>query len=219
MMSAASEALFALVVGIERYLATLECVCPEVRQCRDLLAALGLSPAQCRPLAPAPDPTCGYLDEALALARGQGSSSLVERIEEARAYLSWTTYPYPGETIGRRFARAHAFMELVGCDMPFTAPDYSLGLFLVAPRTFYRDRRHRACELYAPLTGPTLWRFDHGGWSRRLAHEPVWNEPSRVHATLVEDTPFLCIYVWIGNVSEPAAVVPAPDWEEIEQRL
>ncbi len=96
---------------------------------------------------------------------------------------------------------------------------FSLGLFLVAPRTFYRDRRHLAPELYAPLTGPTLWRFGHGGWSRRLAHEPIWNEPSRVHATLVEEAPFLCIYVWTSNVSEPAAVVPAPDWEEIEQRL
>ena len=42
---------------------------------------------------------------------------------------------------------------------------------------------------------------------------------NRVHAAIVEEAPFLCIYVWIRDVSEPAVVIAAPDWAEIEQRL
>jgi hypothetical protein len=215
----AEGCLYALLGEIDRYLAALTPVCPEVGRCRDGLAALKLSPQQCRPLASRSEPGCGSFSEALALAREQGSASLVDMIERTREHLTWTTYAYPGQTIGPRFAQAHAFAELVGCRMPFDAPDYSLGLFLMAPATFYRDHRHKAPELYAPLTGPTLWRFDHGPWLRRTAHQPIWNEAGKVHATIVEEAPFLCIYVWTRDVSEPACVVAAPDWAEIEQRL
>jgi hypothetical protein len=54
---------------------------------------------------------------------------------------------------------------------------------------------------------------------RRTARQPIWNETCRVHATFVEEAPFLCIYEWTRDVSEPACAVAAPDWAEIEQRL
>lgn len=215
----ARHCLYDLLVTIDGYLAGLTPLCPEVGQCRDRLAALRLSAAACRPIIPRPEPECGHLGAALALAREQGSARLVDAIERVGQHLAWTTYANPGQAIGTRFARAHAFVELVGVDMPFAAPDYALGLFLIAPSTFYRDRRHKAPELYAPLTGPSSWRFDLGPWRRYGAHQPVWNEADRVHATLVEEAPFLCIYVWTRDVSEPAVIVAAPDWAEIEQRL
>lgn len=210
---------YALIEEIDRCLAALNPLCPEIGGCREGLAALKLSPADCRPPAAIPEPECGHLDDALALAHKQGSAPLVDRIERVRDRLAWTRYAYPGQDIGRRFAQAHAFTELIGLGMPFAAPDYALGLFLIAPRTFYRDHRHLAPELYAPLTGPTRWRFDHGPWLQRTALQPVWNRASQVHATLVEEAPFLCIYVWTGDANEQASLVAAPDWAEIEQRL
>ena len=135
------------------------------------------------------------------------------------------TWPGPPTSIPARrsgidFRKPTRSASFIGNGTPFNARDFSLGLLLIGPRTFYRDRRHKAPELYAPLTGPTLWRFHHGPWVEpRPAYQPIWNDALRVHATLVEEPPFLCIYVWTQDVSEPAALVAAPDWAEIEQRL
>jgi hypothetical protein len=215
----AGHRLHALIEGIDACLADLTPLCPAIAHCRNRLASLGLSPARYRPTAGRSNPQCGCFDEALTLAHTQGSADLVDLIERASGNLPWTTYEYPGQSIGPRFARAHAFAELVGPGMPFAASDFSLGLFLVAPRTFYRDHSHPAPELYVPLTGPTHWRFDHGAWLQYEARQPIWNASGKVHATLVEAAPFLCIYVWTRDVCAPAAVVGAPDWDEIERRL
>src|SRR5690606_38444835 len=99
------------------------------------------------------------------------------------------------------------------------ASDFAFGIFLISPRTLYRDHRHPAPELYVPLTGPTRWRFGRGAWETRAAGEPVWNEPDAVHATLVGDVPFLCLYAWTRDVTLPAETVDAPDWEAIEAEL
>jgi hypothetical protein len=215
----AARRLYALIEEIDACLAGLEPRCPEIGWCRDGLASLKLTPASFAliTIEPVASPEC--LGAALALARTQGSARLTDAIERARACLPWSTYQYPGHSIGPRFSRAHAFVELIGPGMPFPAPDFSLGLFLIGPRTFYRDHRHPAPELYVPLTGPTQWRFERKAWVRRDARHPIWNEAGRVHATLVEEAPFLCIYVWTRDVTAPASVVAAPDWDEIEQRL
>ena len=149
---------------------------------------------------------------------GKETTALADAITEAGSYLPWVTYDsYPRELIGARFPKAHAFVSLIGKGAPFEAEDYDLGLFLIEPRTLYRDHRHLAPELYAPITGPHRWRFGiDDPWKELAANIPVWNEPQRVHATLVGEQPFLAIFGWTRDVSAPASVVPAPDWREIE---
>jgi hypothetical protein len=166
-------------------------------------------------------PICGFLNEAIELARSQGNGDLADAIVEAGPHLPWVTYDsYPRELIGARFPKAHAFVSLIGKEAPFEAEDYDLGLFLIEPRTLYRDHRHLAPELYAPITGPHRWRFGiDDAWKELAANIPVWNEPQRVHATLVGSQPFLAIFGWTRDVTAPASVVPAPDWAAIEARL
>lgn len=166
-------------------------------------------------------PICGSLPEALKLARIRGNGTLADAIIEAGPFLSWVTYDlYPRELIGPRFPKAHAFVSLIGEAAPFEAENFDLGLFLIEPRTLYRDHRHPAPELYAPITGPHRWRFGiDDPWKELAANVPVWNEPERVHATLVGEHPFLAIYGWTRDVNAPASVVPAPDWSAIEAKL
>src|SRR5690606_4178891 len=112
------------------------------------------------------------------------------------------------------------FVSLIGKGAPFDADDFDLGLFLIEPRTLYRDHRHQAPELYAPITGPHRWRFGvDDPWQELPADIPVWNEPQRVHATLVGDRPFLAIFCWTQDVAIPASVVAATDWQAIESGL
>jgi hypothetical protein len=166
-------------------------------------------------------PACGHLDEALALTRQQSGAALAEAIAAALPELNWISYDaYPAAEIGAYFPKRHAFASLANLYDPTYALDFDLGLFLIAPHTLYRDHRHKAAELYLPLTGPTRWRFGTDApWETRQAGEPVWNPPYALHATLVEDAPFLCLFAWTRNVHEAAQVVPAADWAGIEARL
>ncbi|MGE0212627.1 MAG: dimethylsulfonioproprionate lyase family protein [Parvibaculaceae bacterium] len=168
---------------------------------------------------PLETPTCSHLKAALALAATSEAKPLAEAISAARPLLHWITYDAYGPTIGPRLPKNHTFSGLVGEYRMIPATDFAMGLFLIAPRTLYRDHRHPAPELYVPLTGPTRWRFGQGAWETRHAGEPVWNEPNAVHATLVEDVPLLCLYAWTRDVMLPAETVDTPDWETIEARL
>lgn len=164
----------------------------------------------------APRPMCGFLDEALACIEGADEVRIA--IGHARSLLRWVTYDlYPRKDIGPYFPSAHAFATLVGPDAPVEAGDFELGLFLIAPKTLYRDHHHAAPELYAPLTGPHRWRFGvENPWVEFPAHRTVWNEPWAVHATMTGETPFLCIYGWTRDINVSARVVHAADWNMLE---
>ena len=191
----------------------------------EVLAGLdaALSIGSLTPPAPAPleIDACRHLDSALASACAAGFDGLATAIERARPHLRWITYDaYPPDDIGPRFARSHAFAEIIGPGAPIGAADYDLGLFLIGPHVLYRDHHHPAPELYLPLTGPTRWRFGAGtSWETRAAGEPVWNPANRVHATIVDAVPFLCLFAWIRDVREVATVDVAADWPAIERSL
>lgn len=139
---------------------------------------------------------------------------LAATIAAAVGELEWVTYDaYPLDEIGESFAKGHAFASLLGGDAPFAAEDFDMGLFLVSPSTLYRDHRHAAPELYAPLTGPHGWRFGPGRpLLIKQAHEPVWNPPQRPHLTKTGKVPFLALYAWTRDVNDLAVVIQAEDW-------
>jgi hypothetical protein len=142
---------------------------------------------------------------------------LAAAIGGAAPHLEWITYDdYPAEKIGA-FREAHAFASVIGAEAPVWSADFDLGLFLIAPHVLYRDRRHQAPELYAPLTGPHGWRF---GPDQPLivkpAHEPVWNDPFTPHLTKVGPLPFLSVFCWPRDNDFAAEVLPATDWGALE---
>ncbi|MGE0005317.1 MAG: dimethylsulfonioproprionate lyase family protein [Parvibaculaceae bacterium] len=215
MRSPDAAALARLIAEIGLYLSRFGG--PGVADVREGISRFGHGPMQAG-WKPAP-PVCGHLDAALGCISGADSLRLA--IADARPALRWTTYTaYPPEAIGRRFPVAHAFASLMGGEGILPADDFELGLFLIEPKTLYRDHRHRAPELYVPLTGPHEWRFGaHESWTEYEAHTPIWNESMRVHATLVRDVPFLALFGWTRDVTADAEVVPATDWAEIEAGL
>lgn len=144
--------------------------------------------------------------------------ALAAAIAAAAPHLPWITYDlYPPEEIGPDFGRAHAYVSLVGEDATIEAEGFDFGLFLIAPHVLYRDHRHPAAELYAPLTGPHGWRFGPDQpVSTRPAHVPVWNPSMQPHMTKVGAVPFLCFFGWTGDVTAPAEVLPATDWPALE---
>lgn len=180
----------------------------------------GLPPDPGRPSAPRSNGNT-VVDRWLAPALAtldDGHLGLAQAIAAAAPLLEWQRYDaYPPDEIGPAFAEGHAFAPVLGDGAPFAADDFDMGLFLIAPGLLYRDHAHPAPELYAPLTGPHGWRF---GADRPLvmkpAHMPVWNPPEQPHLTRVGSLPFLAIYVWTRDVTLPARILPATDWDRLE---
>jgi hypothetical protein len=158
-----------------------------------------------------------HLPAALAAA-AQTEPALTALMSATAPLLNWIAYDlYDREVIGESFATSHAYCTLLGGEGAFRVGDYDLGLFLIAPHVLYRDHRHPAPELYAPLTGPHGWRFKPGApLTIKQAHEPVWNEPNQHHLTKVGPVPFFCIFGWTRDTDKPAEVLPATDWPQIE---
>ena len=209
----AESAIRALVTAADDYLATLPG--PGVAEVR-----AGLNRWRGGAVVPRPQ-TNAVLAEHAATALAALSAShpgLAHAIAAALPHLHWITYDlYPPAEIGPAFAKGHCYASIIGEDAAIAAQDFDLGLFLIAPHVLYRDHRHAAPELYAPLTGPHGWRF---GPDRPLivkpAHQPVWNDPHRPHLTKVGPVPFLALFGWTRDVLEAAQVLPAGDWPELE---
>ena len=195
------------------YLAPLRC--PGAGELRRLIARRAVAPQTIRTRSlPVVATHLPAAVEALAITH----PALAAAIQSASSAFHWTTYDsYPEDQIGPAFAANHAFCSLMGCSAPFVAKNADFGIFLIAPHILYRDHSHAAPELYLPLTGPHGWRF---GPNRPLlikpAHQPIWNDPHRPHLTKVGQTPFLALYGWTRDSEEPARILPADDWPQLE---
>jgi hypothetical protein len=209
-------ALLRLLAELDRCLSV--CPGPGVAEVRAGLAAARPSPA---PPAPRLHPAVTtHLPAALAAMQAT-LPELTSAIGSASGALAWDAYDrYPPDRIGEGFRTGNAFAVLVGDDGPYSAGDFDLGLFLIAPQRVYRDHRHAAPELYLPFTGPHGWRFGPGTpLLVKPALEPVWNEPYAPHLTKVGPVPFLCLYAWTRDAQSAAEVIPADDWPELEARI
>ncbi|MBK8159066.1 MAG: hypothetical protein IPK59_09975 [Rhodospirillaceae bacterium] len=209
-----------LLTAIDRYLARFDAAHAGIAKCRQGVARLSAKAVATGATATGATATgarpARYLAEAVALARQQGGDALMDALMACPA--EWQIYDsYPAADIGPSFPKRHAFVCLGAMLDPAWSLDFDLGFLLIQPHTLYRDHHHAASELYVPLTGPSRWRFGADTpWSSVDAHQPIWNEPNAVHATLVGETPLLCLYAWTENVLAPAFVDRAKDWVTIE---
>ena len=206
--------LWHLLDEIDRYLQPF--TGPGIAEARTGIAAARAQSLNMVQNPPANAVVGAHLPAALA-ALAPDYPALATDISAATPLLFWETYgDYAPGTVGAEFEKGHAFTSLIGANAPLYAEDFDLGLFLIAPDTLYRDHNHAAPELYAPLTGPHLWRF---GVDAPLivkpAHEPVWNQPNAPHLTKSGPTPFLCIFCWAQDANAPAHVLQATDWDDL----
>jgi quercetin dioxygenase-like cupin family protein len=109
---------------------------------------------------------------------------------------------------------------LIGPDAcGYLQSDFLLGVFMLGPRTFYRDHRHAAPELYLNLSDKSEWRLNAQDWQEYPAGSLIWNEAEAIHATRVNDMPFISVFIWLKNVKTPCITFPVDDWGEIETDL
>ncbi len=108
---------------------------------------------------------------------------------------------YPlGADLGEGYKKCNLHSLLIGRDAcGHHHPDFSLGIFMLGPRTLYRDHNHDAPELYLNLSEKSGWRFGTRDWQDYPAGSLIWNAAGDPHATRVYDQPFISVFVWLEN--------------------
>ena len=164
------------------------------------------------------------LREAIEGITAPGLGDISNCLKDARRDLVWREdnaqfYP-PKADLGDGYRNCNLHSLLIGPNAcGFEAQDFCLGLFMLGPRTLYRDHAHDAPELYVNLSPRSGWRLSTGGWQDYEAGSIIWNAPGEPHATRAYDRPFLSVFVWLENINAVCRIIPFPDWIEIEERL
>ena len=149
---------------------------------------------------------------------------IAEGLKLAQHDLVWREddgryYP-PDADLGDGYRNCNLHTVLIGPDAcGFEAAGFCLGLFMLGPRTLYRDHAHAAPELYVNLSPRSGWRLSDGWWRDFEAGSLIWNAPGEVHATRAYERPFLSVFVWLEDIEAQCQVVPFPDWPDIEGKL
>lgn len=119
----------------------------------------------------------------------------------AKTPLPWVV---PATSDDPDYARASTkklIVELIGPDALIRSNDIRVGLYGIGPGVDYGLRTHPAEEIFVMLAGEAQWKrgdapFEVLGAGGRSHH------PSMMpHATRTGTQPFLCLYIWTGNVS------------------
>jgi hypothetical protein len=149
----------------------------------------------------------------IALCLKAAKDDLVWREDNAQFYQQ-------GTDLGEGYTKCNLHTLLIGPDAcGHHHPDFSLGIFMLGPRTLYRDHNHDAPELYVNLSKKSGWRFGTRDWQDYPAGSLIWNASGAPHATRVYNLPFISVFVWLENVNSRCNLVHFDDWVEIEHDL
>lgn len=130
--------------------------------------------------------------------RGRGGASAGILPPAEAASLRWGQ-TYGAGDFGAAFLRDYGWLEVFGSRGHFAHEEIAGGLLLLGPETLYPDHRHRAEEIYLPLTGGTGWRMADGPFLMREAGAIVHHASNVPHAMRTGAEPLLALYLWRGG--------------------
>ena len=214
----------ALIQSIVIYLQAHRAATRGVDLTLDKLAAMDLSNERLIDIPPQGTRHDEVLKNAIAGIVAPELQEVAHCLKAAKDDLVWREdnaqfYPQ-GADLGEGYTKCNLHTLLIGADAcGHHHPDFNLGIFMLGPRTLYRDHNHDAPELYLNLSEKSGWRFGTRDWQDYPAGSLIWNAASDPHATRAYDQPFISVFVWLENVNSPCNVIHFDDWEEIEQDL
>jgi len=223
-MNAKHKSIRQLTLSIVNYLEEHQSQAAGVSLILEKLASMDLSENQMRDLTPCASRHDAILERAIAGISSPALNDIAITLKRAKEHLTWREdngkYYRSGADLGEGYRQCNLHSLLIGpgaCG--FEHPDFNLGIFMLGPRTLYRDHRHAAPELYLNLSERSGWRLNARDWQDYSAGSLIWNASQVVHATRVYEQPFLSVFAWLEDVHQPCEVMPMDDWHEIEESL
>jgi dimethylpropiothetin dethiomethylase len=177
---------------------------PGVAETLARLAEQDMSVAALRQPEPRRLPACKHLPELTGQAM-MVADDVAAALAACEESLNWLQNANYADDTGPGGDMAdYAYCELIGPTGFFPGADFLLGFMIMGPERIYRDRLHRAPELYWLLTGPSDWSHAHGTYQAHEAGDTLWHPPNLVHATRTLHKPLLAAWAWTRDVGAPA---------------
>jgi hypothetical protein len=123
---------------------------------------------------------------------------VLEAIAAAAPTLAWRQ-TYTERDVGSDFLANYAWTEILGSSGPVDAQRIAAGLLLLGPETLYPRHRHRAEEIYLPLSGTAEWQQGDRIWRERRPGALIHHRSEESHAMRTAANPLLAVYVWRAN--------------------
>ena len=137
-------------------------------------------------------------------------ADLAAAIAAIADHLQWRqSASYNDKVLGEGFLENYGWCQIIGPHGFFAGDDFLLGFIILGPHRHYRDHYHPAPELYWPLTSPSDWKRDAGGFATKPAGTTIWHRPNVVHATKTAEHPLLAVWCWTSDTATPAKLVGA----------
>jgi len=224
-MDVERRSIYQLIQLIIDYIGENQAQAPNSSLILDKLASMDLTEPRMSAQAPCSSRHDAILEQAITNLTAPPLSSIAKQLKLAKPHLTWREdnglYYTEGADLGEGYRSCNLHTLLIGpgaCG--FEHPDFNLGIFMLGPRTLYRDHKHAAPELYVNLSERSGWRLRESiHWQDYPVGSLIWNASNEVHATRVYEQPFLSIFAWLHDVQEPCEVVIRDDWAEIEESL
>ena len=142
-------------------------------------------------------PVLSYLPAAVKAA-GKKTEIIVKMLASLANHISWGQ-TYSAQDFGVEFLEKYGWTELIGLRGPIASDRIACGFLFLGPQIEYPRHRHEAEEVYAPLTGQTLWQRNNQDWAYRAAGLPIYHAPRMPHAMRTETVPLVALYLWRGD--------------------
>ncbi|MGB1010822.1 MAG: dimethylsulfonioproprionate lyase family protein [Thiolinea sp.] len=223
-MGTKQQAIHQLIHSIINYIEKNKTQTPGATLILQKLAQMELTPDNMCDATPQSTRHDDILNQAIAGITAPGLNEIAINLQQAKEHLVWREdegkYYQSGANLGEGYRNCNLHSLLIGpgaCG--FEQADFNFGIFMLGPRTLYRDHRHTAPELYLNLSERSGWRLHGGDWQDYPAGSLIWNASGEVHATRVYEQPFISVFSWLKDIHEPCEVVAMDDWNAIEQAL
>jgi len=154
-------------------------------------------------------PVVRYLPQCLgeAMLYDADLAAAIAAVEES---LDWRQSAHYSDAVSvDGFTKNYGRAELIGPHGFFGGNDFLLGLLLLGPGSYYRERIQVAPELYWPLTTSSLWSISGGCFVAKEQGAMIWHPSMTMHATKTGDAPLLAVWSWVRDTSVPARLVEA----------
>lgn len=146
-------------------------------------------------------PALDHLPAALVGARSH--PDLVAAVRDAVEVMDWS---FAYERSGREAAIADRMVagRIAGKHGLVTPEGVSLGVFVIAPETYYALHGHQPTEIYYVLSGELTLEHGFGGRPFRVPAGSYSVTPTEMpHAFRTGRKPTLLVYSWVGDFSIP----------------
>lgn len=113
----------------------------------------------------------------------------------------WAPPETSKDPLYKQHSHFKAHVELLGPTGLVPSSEVRVGLYGMLPHSEYGIRTHPAEETYLMLAGNAFWKRGDDAYEQLFTGQRSYHPSMMPHATRTEDSAFMSVYIWDGDIS------------------